>query len=438
MRFPKYLRTGAVALAVVASLAGVTACGAGSRSGAEGATAVECDYSMPAADTTVNVLAYNSSAIDPFTNTMVKSCTRDKVTLKHDPIDFGGQVTKTTATLAGETGSYDIIETYGFVVPGFAAKGDIEPLDDYVAKYADKYKLNALSEEMRSAMSYNGKLYGLPMQAQMYVMAYRKDVFDSLGLKPPTTFAEMIDAAKAIQAKGEIKFPIALPLNATADISTNYQAAMNSNGKDFLDSSGKPQFTSEESRKALEGLKSLLPYMDPQVTTFDQPKVQQQMFNGTAAMAIMFSGRMNDLTLPANSKLADQFAFAAPPALDGSSSHLYSRLSVDGWSIPKNTKLDKDLLFQMMAASVNEDASKASVPAAYPAREGMVSEDSSKYAAAANATIVKTMPTPGHPLGAPVTNAIRPVLVQVITGQIDVEAGMQQMQSLAEKAIAGS
>lgn len=438
MRFHRFVRTGIAAFTVTASLVGVTACGAGSRSGTEGATAVECDYPMPSSPTTVNVLAYNSSAIDPFTNTMVKSCTREQVTLKHDPIDFGGQVTKTTATLAGDSGTYDILETYGFVIPGFAAADDIEPLDDYFAKHADKYKLNELSEEMRTAMSYDGKLYGLPMQAQMYVMAYRKDVFDAAGLKPPTTFAEMIDAAKAIQAKGEIKFPIALPLNATADITTNFQAAMNSYGKDFLDSSGKPQFNSDESRKALEAMKSLLPYMDPQVTTFDQPKVQQQMFNGTAAMAIMFSGRMNDLTLPANTKLAENFAFAAPPAVEKDAPHLYSRLSVDGWSIPKNTKLDKDMLFQMMASSVGEDASKASVPAAYPAREGMVSDDSSKYAAAANATIGKTMPTSGHPAAAPVTNAIRPILVQVITGQLDVAAGMQQMQDIADKTVAGS
>jgi len=213
---------------------------------------------------------------------------------------------------------------------------------------------------------------------------------------------------------------------------------MNSYGKDFLDSSGKPQFASAEAGKALEQMKSLLPYMDPQVTTFDQPKVQQQMFNGTAAMAIMFSGRMNDLTLPSNTKLASNFAFAAPPAVESGAPYLYSRLSVDGWSIPKNTKLDKDMLFQMMASSVGEDASKASVPAAYPAREGMVSEDSSKYAAAANATIGKTMPAAGDPKAAPVTNAIRPILVQVITGQLDVQAGMQQMQSIAEKTISGS
>ncbi|WP_164520428.1 ABC transporter substrate-binding protein [Specibacter cremeus] len=438
MQFPRHLRAGIAALTIAASVAGVTACGAGSRTGAQNATAVECDYTMPKESTTVNVLAYNSSAIDPFTNTMVKSCTRDKVTLKHDPIDFGGQVTKTTATLAGDTGSYDIIETYGFVVPGFAANGGIVPLDDYVAKYKDKYKLDALSSQMREAMSYNGKLYGLPMQAQMFILAYRKDVFDKLGLKPPTTFAEMIAAAQTIQAQGGIKYPIALPWNATADITTSYQAAMNSYGTDFLDRSGKPQFTSDASRKALEGLKSLLPYMDPQVTTFDQPKVQQQMFNGTAAMAIMFSGRMNDLTIPTNTKLANDFAFAAPPAVAAGAPYLYSRLSVDGWSIPKNTKLDKDMLFQMIASSVSEDASKAAVPAAYPARSGMVGDNSSKYATAANGTIGKTMPTPGNPAAAPVTNAIRPVLVQIITGKVDVEAGMQQMQALAEKAAAGN
>ena len=35
---------------------------------------------------------------------------------------------------------------------------------------------------MRSALSYDGQLYALPMQAQMYILAYRQDVFDELGL----------------------------------------------------------------------------------------------------------------------------------------------------------------------------------------------------------------------------------------------------------------
>jgi ABC-type glycerol-3-phosphate transport system substrate-binding protein len=437
MRYRTHLRTSLTAVVIAATLSGVTACGAGSRTGAEDATAVECDYTMPESETTVNVLAYNSSAIDPFTNTMVKSCTRENVTLKHDPIDFSGQVTKTTATLSGDTGSYDILETYGFAVPEIASAGSIIALDDFVAKYEDKYKLDALNEGMRSALSYDGKLYALPMQAQMYVMAYRADVFEELGLTPPKTFDEMIEAAEVIREQGDIEYPIALPMNATADVSTIYQAAMNSTGTDFLDA-GEPQFESEGSRQALEGLQSLLPYMDPQVTTFDQPKVQQQMYNGTAAMAIMFSGRMNDLTLDTNSKLADDFAFAAPPSINADAPYLFSRLSVDGWAIPENTQLDKDMLFQMIAASVSEDASKASVPAAYPARDGIVTDESSKYAVAANETTAATMPAPNDPASAPVTNAIRPILVQVLTGQLDIDAGMQEMQRVADETVAGN
>jgi ABC-type glycerol-3-phosphate transport system substrate-binding protein len=419
-----------------ATLVTLAACGAGSRTGAETATEVACDFENPASPTTVNVLAYNSSAVDPFTNTMVKSCTHDNVTVKHDPIDFPGQVQKTTATLAGDQGTYDIIETYSFIIGPNAADQKLQPLDDLFAKYADEYKLNDLDQSMRDGMSYEGKLYGLPMQAQMFVMAYRKDVFDKHGLQAPTTFAEMKDAAKKIQDAGDMKYPIALPWLSTGDVATQYQAAMNSLGSDFVDPDTKqPQFDSPESIKALTEMKSLLPYMDPQVSTFDQPKVQQQLFNGTAAMAIMFSGRMTDLTQEKNSQYFDKFAFAAPPSVEQGGEYLFSRLSIDGWSLPANTDLSPDLLFELIASSVSEEASKAAIPAAFPARTATVTPDSSPYAAAATESIKKTLPPLAAPYNADVTNAVISQAAQTITGKLSVEEGAQQMQAAAEKAI---
>lgn len=216
-----------IALGVAAALT-AAGCGAGSRTGAETATQVACDFTKPAQPVDVDVLAYNSSAIDPFTNTMVKSCSKDGVTIKHEPIDFAGQVQKTTATLAGQTGTYDLLETYGFVVPQYAAKGKLRPLDEYFAKYSGEYGLGELNAEMRQAMTYDGKLYAVPMQAQMFVFVYRKDVFEKLGLKPPTTFEEMRQTAKKIQDSGEVKHPLALPLLASADIVTAYDAALGS------------------------------------------------------------------------------------------------------------------------------------------------------------------------------------------------------------------
>jgi multiple sugar transport system substrate-binding protein len=158
------------------------------------------------------------------------------------------------------------------------------------------------------------------------------------------------------------------------------------------------------------------------------------MFNGTAAIAIMFSGRMNDLTLPTNSQYADKFAFAAPPAIDEGGS-LFSRLSIDGWSLPANTKLDSDLLFQMIAASVSEEASKSAVPAAYPARKGAVTPDSSPYAQAAIDSIAKTEAPITAPYVPDVSNAVISLVAQTILGKISVEEGQAQMQAAAEKVM---
>jgi len=426
------------ALALVAATAvgalAFAGCSAGSRTGNANATAVTCDYTAPESATTVNVLAYNSSAVDPFTNTMVSSCTKGDVTLKHDPIDFGGQVTKTQATLATDTGSYDIIETYSFVIPGYGNDEKLVPLDDLYEKYSDKYGLDAISESMRAGMSFDGKLYAVPMQAQMQVMAYRADVFDDLGLEVPTTFDEMISAAEAIQAAEIMEYPIALPLLATSDVRTSYGALMSSLGVPFVAEDGTPQFDTEAAATALDIMLELQPYMDPQVTTFDQPKVQQQMYNGTAAMSIMFSGRMFDLTQPANSNLSDSFAFAAPPKATDDAEYVYNNLSVDGWSIPFNTKLDHDMLFEMIAAAVSEDASEASIPAAYPAREGMVTARNSPYGEAANDSLAGAMPPVVTLTNAVVTEAIRPILVEVLTGALSPEEGLIQMQAAAESA----
>ena len=434
MRAPRLSRALAVGL-LSASLVGLTACGAGSRTGAETATKVACDFENPAEPTTVNVLAYNSSAVDPYSNTMVSSCTHDNVTVKHDPIDFAGQVQKTTATLAGDTGTYDVIETYSFVVPDLAKRGKLVPLDDLFAKYKDAYALDDIDENLRKAMSYEGKLYGLPMQTQVLTMVYRKDLFEKNSLTPPTTFDELRDVSKKLQDSGDMKYPLALPWSASSDISTGYKATLNSLGKNFVAEDGKtPNFTTKETTQAFEEMKSLLPFMDPQATTFDQPKVQQQLYNGSAAIGIMFSGRMNDLVQEKNTKLFDKFAFAAPPAVEEGGKQ-YGALSVDGWSIPFNTKVDKDLLFQLLGASVSEDASKASIPAAYPARKGL-DQSASPYAAAAEAAIAGAPPAEAQPWVPPITSATTDIIGSVILGKQSVEEGTKAMQAAAEKVLA--
>ncbi|WP_224386647.1 ABC transporter substrate-binding protein [Pseudonocardia sp. ICBG1293] len=423
----------ALGLAVVLLLAG---CGAGSRTPAATATLVPCDFPPPPSSVDVNVLAYNSSAIDPFTNSMVRSCSRDGVTLHHEPIDYAGQAQKTIATLAGRFGTYDILETYGFVVPQQAATGKLHPLDDLVARYGAQLDLDRLNPAMREAMSYDGTLYGIPMQAQMFVMAYRRDVFDRLGLTPPRTFAELRQVSERIQRDGGIRYPLALPLLASSDLATAYDAALGSLGTDYVDrDTGRPNFDTPQAAEAFEQLRSLVPYMDPQVTTFAQPAVQQQMYNGSAAIAIMFSGRMKDLTEVENSRFAADFAFAPPPSVAGGDV-LYNTLSVDGWAIPENTDLDKDLLFHLVAASVGPESSRAAVPGAFPAREGMVTPDSSPFARAQLDSIGRASPPEPYPWTSRISNETRPVVADVLAGRTSIPDGQRQMQEIATAIVA--
>jgi multiple sugar transport system substrate-binding protein len=144
---------------------------------------------------------------------------------------------------------------------------------------------------------------------------------------------------------------------------------------------------------------------------------------------------MNDLTLESNSQFAKDMGFAAPPSVDGGDA-LYNTVSVDGWSIPANAKNDKDMLFEMIASSVSEKASKASLPAAYPARDGMVTEDSMPFAAAANESIAAVPPSEPYPWTASISNAITPIVANVLTGKATVAQGTQQMQAAGEKVLA--
>lgn len=432
---PRIRRT-LVAGAVTALVLATTGCGAGSRVAGEASADIPCDVDAPGEPVEVDVLAYNSSAIDPFTDVMVGNCSSENLTVNHDPIDFAGQVQRTQATLSGETGTFDVVETYGFVIPTYAAEGRLLPLNDLFAKHRDRYGLDGLSQDMLDVMSYDGELYALPMQAQVFVMAYREDVFEELGLEPPTTFAQLRETAQAIQDSGRMEHPVALPWLASSDIATAYDAALGSLGTDYVDrQAGEPNFATPAGTQAFEELRSLLPYMDPQVTTFDQPAVQQQMYNGDAAVSIMFSGRMTDLVNPENSQYAESIAFAPPPAVE-EGGRQYSALSVDGWSIPANTEVDPDLLFQLMAATVGQEASESAVPAAYPAREGVVTPENSPYADAANAAIGNAPPAEPYPTTSLISNETTATVADVVTGRLDPAAGTARMQETAERILA--
>lgn len=88
---------------------------------------------------------------------------------------------------------------------------DVPGLEELVEKNSD-IKANSWNV-------YNGKLYYLPIQAQLYGLAYNKDMFKAAGIvdengdaKPPKTIAEMVEDAKKLTNASKQEYGFIAPV----------------------------------------------------------------------------------------------------------------------------------------------------------------------------------------------------------------------------------
>jgi multiple sugar transport system substrate-binding protein len=111
-------------------------------------------------------------------------------------------VQKLGTAAASESGP-DVSSIDLVFAPYFASAGALEDIGEMAD--ALPYK-DALSPSHRRLSTYEDTTYALPFTAEASAVYYNKDLFEKAGLdpeKPPTTYAEMRDAAKKIRALGK-------------------------------------------------------------------------------------------------------------------------------------------------------------------------------------------------------------------------------------------
>ena len=418
----------------------LTGCGAGSKAGTSGTEAVACPIDQPTEAATVNILAYNSAATDPFTDTLVASCKSETLTLNHPPTDLTGQKQRATQSLSASDSSYDLIEQFGTVYSLYADRGWTVPLDAYMDDYSKKFNLGGIDKSLLAAHSYDGQQYGLPTYWSVNQLVYRKDIFDQLNLTPPTTFDEMREVAKTIQDSGLAEHPLAIPMAPTNDIQGLFGQTIRSLGGDyFVKDEPVPALNTPEGVEAIDSLKSLLPFMSPQVLSFSSPEVTTQLATGQAVMGLLVTGRLGPLVDKTKTSYADDFAFATPPSVKAGGKPL-SFLSVDGFAVAKNSKVDPKLLFQLAAVATGEEASKSALPDALPARLDLIDPQTVPFAAGALEVLssAKPLPLTQVPYMADVYSVLGAPIGDAVSGKMPTQQALDQAQIKAEEAIANA
>ncbi len=105
----------------------------------------------------------------------------------------------TSAFILGDS-PYDLIYLDIAWVPKFAAAGWLTDLTQFISEDELAKYLPGDVEGGR----YQGGLYRLPFRTDMGMLYYRKDLLEAAGLKPPQTFADLMESSKQLQASGVV------------------------------------------------------------------------------------------------------------------------------------------------------------------------------------------------------------------------------------------
>lgn len=285
-------------------------------------------------------------AFDQVAKTFMDNNPGFKVTVQYIP--WGELSTKLTTAFAGNVGP-DIFMHGVAASAGFMSKDQIEDLKPYFDQLADK---DDLLPNLIQAGTVDGKLAMVPVQVTNYMLLYRKDLYQEVGLdpnKPPTTWQELIDNSKKLTQSddaGITRAGLQVPSDDNANVEQQFAPMLWTEGGQLVSDDGKKAaFNSDAGKTALKHYVDLF-HTDKVASLTDLPGDPSASTIGRGAAAQMISGQFELASVKkTDEKVYEQIGVALPPV--GASGKPYSLSSFSGFMMNKNAK-NKDDAWTLM------------------------------------------------------------------------------------------
>ena len=207
----------------------------------------------------------------------------------------------------------------------------IRPLDDLVAKHGGALKSSQL-------IKVNGKIMAVAFMANAQHLMYRKDVLADLGISVPKTYEEMLAAAEKIRSSGKMDNPVGGAYKAGWNLAQEFNNMfLGYGGSHFEAGSANPSVNSEAGVNALNMMKALSEYMNPDFLTHDSNVTNAEYRAGNIALLNMWGSRASSQTTAegVTDAVKNGHAIAGPMTVGGGSTAA-STLWWDGWTVAKN------------------------------------------------------------------------------------------------------
>lgn len=227
----------------------------------------------------------------------------------------------------------------------------IRPLDDLVAKYGQDLLPNQL-------IKIDGKVMAIAFMGNGQHMFYRKDILEKAGVAAPTSYEDVLAAAKAIKDAGLLEYPLAASVKPGWDLAAEFVNSYLGTGADFFaPGSAELAIDNENGLKVLETMRAMTAYMDPDYLTFDANSIKAEYEAGKVAIMNEW-GSLAGATLDnegAVDGVVENTVLAAAPTIGGGSIPA-AALWWDGFTIAKNiSDEDAEASFRAMVHGINPD-----------------------------------------------------------------------------------
>jgi ABC-type glycerol-3-phosphate transport system substrate-binding protein len=237
----------------------------------------------------------------------------------------------------------------------------IRPLNDLVAKHGQGLQKSQL-------VTIDGNIMGIAFMANAQHLTYRSDVLKDLGIPVPSTYEEMLAAAKKIANYNLMQYPIGGAYAAGWNLAEEFvNMYMGYGGEFFKPGTAEIAVNNQHGVDSLNMMKALSEYMNPDFLTHDSNATSAEWKAGNVALMNMWGSRIGALKGDEVDAAVVAATATAGPMTVGGGTTAASTLWWDGFTVAKNiSDTDAEATFMAMMhairpAMLNETTSPQAV-----------------------------------------------------------------------------
>jgi ABC-type glycerol-3-phosphate transport system substrate-binding protein len=223
-----------------------------------------------------------------------------------DAAPFGDLYKKQLLSLS-TGGRYDVL---------FMDEPWIPPLSEFLLPLGERMKTLDVADFVPTTLmagAFQGAQYAIPVDPNVQLLVYRKDLFEQKGLKPPATWDELLAAAKTFHDPAKEKYGIAVTASSDIQTALYMLLAQWSYGAELIDAGGRGALNSAAGKKGGEVFLELLKFTPPNVRSYNFADVNKAIQLGQAAMAIQWASGARPMEEKTKSSVAGKLGYARVP-----------------------------------------------------------------------------------------------------------------------------